>query len=383
MHREEYPSPVVRTLPAPATGPRAAMSAVSGISTEPPAARKTHFGEEADREERDGNNGNNGDYGRIQVLLVGPRLLSRSLAATIHNFSGYVFTVQLIEHPEECQQEQREQRERCGSSILTPSVLVLICPDYKRLHSLLNSVFPTEESRKKHRRIVLLLPSESQSLEDQFLLPAWFPESHCVRVGLDASDAELREGIVSAAKGLSSSGSSGFSVNALRPNRSRVSAEPDTTPRNNAVRGTYQRHVPEKVSGSDTGTSTDISLPQTASAPPGSLRFPYRHLSAREEQMARLAAEGLSNSEIAERLGTKVPTVKWHLQNVFSKTEIKRRSQLIVLFAASTLVLAALAFLSPFAPRLPEPSDCCEAVNLLPVERGDKSAGTCRLKSFL
>jgi DNA-binding NarL/FixJ family response regulator len=66
--------------------------------------------------------------------------------------------------------------------------------------------------------------------------------------------------------------------------------------------------------------------------------IPAAGLTARQEEIARLVVRGLSNLEIAARLQTKEATVKSHLQNIFRKTGIQRRSQLIGLF----LTLAAL-----------------------------------------
>jgi ATP/maltotriose-dependent transcriptional regulator MalT len=52
-------------------------------------------------------------------------------------------------------------------------------------------------------------------------------------------------------------------------------------------------------------------------------------LSERELEVLRLAADGLSNREIAERLVVTLGTVKKHLNNIFSKLDVKRRTQAI------------------------------------------------------
>lgn len=64
----------------------------------------------------------------------------------------------------------------------------------------------------------------------------------------------------------------------------------------------------------------------------GHLRQEYQHLTSREEQVARLAAQGSSNADIAEMLGATQSTIKSHLQSTFKKTGILRRSQLAALF---------------------------------------------------
>jgi LuxR family maltose regulon positive regulatory protein len=56
------------------------------------------------------------------------------------------------------------------------------------------------------------------------------------------------------------------------------------------------------------------------------------HLTQQEVKIARLAAEGYSNQEIAEMMFIQESTVKTHLTHVFSKLDIEKRSQLRSLF---------------------------------------------------
>lgn len=52
-------------------------------------------------------------------------------------------------------------------------------------------------------------------------------------------------------------------------------------------------------------------------------------LTGREEEILRLLSNGLSNSEICERLVISLSTVKKHIYNLYTKTGVKSRTQLI------------------------------------------------------
>lgn len=57
---------------------------------------------------------------------------------------------------------------------------------------------------------------------------------------------------------------------------------------------------------------------------------PGEPLTRAEFCIHRLVIEGLSNEEIAQRLGNSVKTVKGHLTSIYIKAGVQSRAQLIV-----------------------------------------------------
>jgi DNA-binding NarL/FixJ family response regulator len=58
--------------------------------------------------------------------------------------------------------------------------------------------------------------------------------------------------------------------------------------------------------------------------------LPYEQLTQRELEVLQLAAEGLSNKEIAARLVISEKTAKNHIANIFSKLQVNDRTQAIL-----------------------------------------------------
>lgn len=74
-------------------------------------------------------------------------------------------------------------------------------------------------------------------------------------------------------------------------------------------------------------------VPQHAQASPGSApTFPTRHssypasLTAREMEVLRLVAQGLSDTQVAEQLVISPRTVNWHLTLIYSKLGVSSRA---------------------------------------------------------
>lgn len=56
-------------------------------------------------------------------------------------------------------------------------------------------------------------------------------------------------------------------------------------------------------------------------------------LTARETQVARMLAEGLTNRQIAQKLVIAQRTVETHIEHIFTKLGVNSRTQVAVLFA--------------------------------------------------
>ncbi len=53
-------------------------------------------------------------------------------------------------------------------------------------------------------------------------------------------------------------------------------------------------------------------------------------LTARETDILRLLAQGLSNQEIADRLVMTVGTIKWYLYHIYPKLRVKNRTEAVI-----------------------------------------------------
>lgn len=65
----------------------------------------------------------------------------------------------------------------------------------------------------------------------------------------------------------------------------------------------------------------------------GPASAPLESLSAQEQRVLALITDGLTNRQVAQRLGLTENTVKNYLTNVFDKLQVRRRSQAAALFA--------------------------------------------------
>jgi DNA-binding CsgD family transcriptional regulator len=68
----------------------------------------------------------------------------------------------------------------------------------------------------------------------------------------------------------------------------------------------------------------------------GTTAEPWRPLTAREFEVARLIAEGLTNAEIAERLAIAPKTASAHVEHILAKLGVTRRAEIAAWTATVT-----------------------------------------------
>ncbi len=66
--------------------------------------------------------------------------------------------------------------------------------------------------------------------------------------------------------------------------------------------------------------------------------IPGENLSERETEVIRLAAEGLTNREISERIFISESTVNYHVRNVLSKLQLRNRAEAVAYAARKNLL---------------------------------------------
>ena len=84
----------------------------------------------------------------------------------------------------------------------------------------------------------------------------------------------------------------------------------------------------EKKKPEEKMDSPAVQTESTSETPLSSDKSDFSILSRREKEVARLAAKGYTNVQIAEELYISTETVKRHMSTIFEKLRIESRKQL-------------------------------------------------------
>jgi len=78
-----------------------------------------------------------------------------------------------------------------------------------------------------------------------------------------------------------------------------------------------------------------ISFFQGLPKPPDQPASEVENLSPREREILELLTQGFSDKEIADRIGVKHGTVRWHLQHVYEKLHVRSRTEAALKFRSA------------------------------------------------
>ena len=78
-----------------------------------------------------------------------------------------------------------------------------------------------------------------------------------------------------------------------------------------------------------------IAFFQGLAKPPDNTASEVDNLSPREREILDLLTQGFSDKEIADRIGVKHGTVRWHLQHVYEKLHVRSRTEAALKFRSA------------------------------------------------
>ena len=112
--------------------------------------------------------------------------------------------------------------------------------------------------------------------------------------------------------------------------------------------GIFLKHNPlaklfeaiSKVIGGETWLDPSVVKPLVRGAAAKSSQPQAQPLSAREHTVLKAILEGLTNKEIARQLGVSENSVKWVTHQLFKKTGVRKRSQLVCIALEKQLFVA-------------------------------------------
>jgi LuxR family maltose regulon positive regulatory protein len=96
-----------------------------------------------------------------------------------------------------------------------------------------------------------------------------------------------------------------------------------------------ERSLYERLGQWEKSAESSSTASQVGSDAREEIRVP---LTVRELELLRLVHAGLSNQQIADSTGVALPTVKWHLYNVYAKLDVKNRSAAIARARSLSLI---------------------------------------------
>ena len=99
------------------------------------------------------------------------------------------------------------------------------------------------------------------------------------------------------------------------------------------------------------GQAVECALEQVASRGPAAPEPYPAGLSAREVDVLRIVADGMTNAEVAKELFLSPRTVDWHLSSIYRKLGLHSRAE-ATRFAAEHGLIRVPSFLHSFAPLL-------------------------------
>jgi DNA-binding CsgD family transcriptional regulator len=99
--------------------------------------------------------------------------------------------------------------------------------------------------------------------------------------------------------------------------------------------------VAHRIGAEPLAIRAETELRATGARPRRVMLTGLEALTASERRIAELAADGLTNGQIAQTLFVTARTVEGHLTNVFLKLDVKARTELPAALAAPTQVVPA------------------------------------------
>jgi len=133
--------------------------------------------------------------------------------------------------------------------------------------------------------------------------------------------------------GLLESGASGYILKSARGDQLvtaiRATAGGDSVLDQNVAREVFSR-LARRGAADEASPASDLQGGKEPAKPPVSQKVEWEALTAKETEVLKLAAKGLSNKQIASDMGVSPRTVQTHLASIFSKLGVASRTEAVV-----------------------------------------------------